>query len=263
MAQPPVPRPSKLTPAIPGSDARRQPGSIDYAPADAVGFDQMPQAVVDALAGILLGPPVAADAERPVAKRQADATYYQHAKGWWAGGDRYVTIDARRLLAPAEGQSLRPITGWKIDGTISHFAPGAVPVNSQWRFDPGDSGGSGKGKRPSADDPLDVLPGQLTAPIRGAEASAWREYGRGWAEETIVAGLATHGRVRVLKAQRKATSRRALEVADWHAVTLDAVIASVQPIATDPAGRVLLGPAVRPAELGGGSYPTGSIDPPM
>lgn len=256
MAQPPVPRSSRLSPAIPGSGTRRQPGSIDYTPADAVGFDQIPRAVVEALGGVLLGPPLAADAEQPVARRKADGTYYQHAKGWWVGGDRYVTIDARRLLAPAEGQSLRPITGWKIDGTINHFAPGAVPVNSQWRFDPGDPGGSGKQRRPSADDPLDVLPDQLIAPIRGAEASAWREYGRGWAEETIVAVLATHGRCRVLKAQRSATSRRALESADWHAVTLDAVIGFVQPIATDPGGRVLVGPAVRPTQLGGGSSPT-------
>lgn len=259
MAQPPVPRPSSA-PAVPGADTRKAPGSIDYTPADAVGFGHMPKAVVASLSGVLLGPPLAADAEPLVAKRQADGTYYQQAKGWWAGGDRYMTIDARRLLAPAEGQTLKPITGWKIDGTISYFAAGVLPVNSQWRFD-SSNGVPGKGRRPSADDPLDVLPAHLTAPVRDADARAWREYGRGWAEETIVAVVSTPGNVRVLKAQRRATSRRALDTADWHAVTLDAPITAIQALATDPAGQVLLGQAVSPHQLGGGSAAAGSIEP--
>jgi hypothetical protein len=262
MAQPPVPRPSSLTPAVPGATTRRRPGAIDYAPADAVGFERLPPAVANALASVLLGPPVAADADEPVAKRRRDGTYYQQATGWWTGGDRYVTVDARRLLAPAEGQSLKPVTGWKIEGTIAHFPQTVLPVNSQWRFNPDESATAGKRARPKTDDPLDVLPEQLTAPLREAQASAWREGGRGWAQETIVAALAINGRVRVLKAQRKATSLRALETADWHAVTLDTSIVSFQPLNTDPAtGQVLVGPATSAAQLPPGSTPTNSIEP--
>jgi hypothetical protein len=261
MAQPPAPRPSNLTPAVPGAATRHQPGAIDYTPTDAVGFERLPPAVANALAGVLIGPPVAADADEPVAKRQTDGTYYQQATGWWAGGDRYVTIDARRLLTPAEGQSLKPVTGWKIDGTIAHFAHAVLPVDSQWRFD--GAATPGKRARHKTDDPLDVLPEQLTAPVREAPASAWRERGRGWAQETIVAALAAHGRVRVLKAQRNATSFRALETADWHAVTLDAPIVAFQALATDPAtGRVLVGPTTRAAPLAPGSTSTNSIEPP-
>jgi hypothetical protein len=260
MADLPASRPAGKTPATTGQ--RQQPGSIDYTPADAVGFDQMPRAVVNALAGVLLGPPVAADAEPPVTKRQADGTYYQQAKGWWAGGDRYVTIDARRLLAPAEGQSLRPITGWKIDGIVSHFVAGIIPVNSVWRFDPGGGTEAGKGRRPNTDDPLDVLPEPLTAPVRGADVSAWREHGRGWAEETIVAPLVSPERILILKVQRKATSRRVLQTADWHAVTVDAAVSAIQALATDQTGRVLLGPAASPTQIGHSSQASGSIGPP-
>lgn len=244
MAQSPVPRHPGVTSSAPSSAANRQPGSIDYTPAQAVGFELLPGAVVEALAEVFFGSPIAADADKPVAIRRSDGTYYQHATGWWAGTDRYIAIDARRLLAPVEGQErkLKPTTGWKIDGTISHFAPGTVPTNSQWRFDPVGGATSGKGPRPSADNPLDVLPAQLTAPVRGAHASAWQEYGPGWAEETIVAALAAHGRVRVLKVHRNGTSRRALQSTAWHAVTLDALIVIVQPFATDPDGRLRIEP---------------------
>lgn len=258
MARPPVPRSAGNSPAVPDS-ARRAPGAIGYEDADAVGFDQMPRSVVDALAGVLLGPPIAADAEPLVAKRRGGGTHYQQATGWWAGGDRYVSIDARRLLAPTEGQRLKPVTGWKIDGTVRYFAAGVLPTYSQWRFDAGVDEGAGKGRRSRTDDPLDVLPEQLTAPVRGANANAWRGYGPGWAEETIVAALTTPNRVRILKAQRKATSRRGLGAADWHAVTLEAPIVAVQALATDSYGRVLLGPAAQPTLSPPGTPPGVSI----
>lgn len=194
-------------------------------------------------------------------KRQPDGTYYQQATGWWAGGDRHVTIGARRLLAPAEGQKLKPVTGWKIDGTVHHLQPGVTPSFSQWRYDPGLGGAGSAGRRPRADDALDVLPAELTAPVRGAEASAWREYGRGWANETIVAALVTADRVRVLKAERKSTSSRGLDSTDWHAVTLDGPITWIQNLSTDSYGRVVLGQAMRPQFLPPGSAPNPPLGP--
>lgn len=260
MAQLPVPRPSGIPPAVAGSE-HQPPGSIGYAPADAVGFEQIPTAVVNALAPVLLGPPIAADAAEPVTKVQPDGTYYQQVTGWWAGGDRYVTIEARRLLAPAAGQKLKPVTGWKIDGTVHHLQPGVTPSFSQWRYDPGAGGAASTGRRRLTDDPLDVLPAELTAPVRGAVASAWREYGRGWANETTVTALVTADRVRVLKAERKSTSRRGLAGADWHAVTLDAPITWIQNLLTDAYGRVVLGQAMRPQSLPPGSGPNPPIAP--
>lgn len=248
MAQPLVPRPSGRTPAGTGGE-QRAPGRIDYVPTDAVGFEHMPAAVMDALGGVLIGMPIAADADRPVTKRQADGTYYQQATGWWAGEDRYVTIDARRLLSPTEGKKFKPVSGWKIDGTVCHFQPGVVPYYSQWRYDAGSSGSTGPAKRPRAEKALDALPSELTAPVRDADGSAWRRFSQGSAEETIVVSLAAPARVRVLKAQRKATSRRALESADWHAVTVDAPIVWVQVLSTDSDGRVALSAALRPPSL--------------
>ena len=252
MAQHPVRRPSGGPPASLSGD-QKPPGSIGYEPTDAVGFERMPAAVVKALAPVLLGPPVAADAEQPVTKRRPDGTHYQQSIGWWMGGDRYVAIDARRILAPAEGQKLKPAGAWKIEGTVCHIRPGVIPTSSQWRYDPGASGAGPTKRRARVEDPLDALPPELAAPVREADANAWREYGRGWASETLVAAVVTAERIRVLKAERKSTSRRGLESSDWHAVTLDAPITWIQDFSTDDNGKVVLGQAVRPRSL-----PTGS-----
>jgi hypothetical protein len=238
-------------------------GSIGYGPlVDAVGFDLMPRPVIDALSGLLIGPPVAADAKPLVAKRQSDGTHYQQAVGWWAGADRYLTIDARRLLAPVEGQRLKPVSGWKIDGTVSYFRSGVMPTHSEWRFDPGTDSGAKKKSRERVSDPLDALPEELVRPVRDADANAWRRYRQGWAEETIVAALAGPDRIKVLKAQRTATSRRALDSANWHVETLDAPIASVQALTTDGYGRVLLGPPAQVAAIPPGPAPGRPIGPP-
>lgn len=252
MAQTPMHRSSRTTLAIPGN-GRTAPGAIDYGtPVDAVGFEQMPQPVIDALSSLLVGPPLAADAEPSVVKRRPDGTYYQQAVGWWAGGDRYLTIDARRLLAPVEGQKLTPATGWKIDGNVRYFAPGATPHHSQWRFDRGTDTRANKKPRARVENPLDVLPEELTRPVRDADASAWLKFDEGWAEETIVTAVPGPDRVKVLRAQRTARSERALDSADWHVVTLDAVITSTRVLATDAQGRVRLGPpSEAPAVLPG------------
>lgn len=239
MAQLPVPRSGPRPLAV------RVPGAIDYEPADSVGFDRMPQAVVSALAGVLAGVALAANADDPVARRQKDGITYQQAKGWWAGANRYLTIDARRLLAPAEGNSLKPASGWKIDGTVSYFAPGVEPISSRWRFTGANRTGADRNRKP-ADDPLDVLPEQLAAPVRGATPGAWLHSDRGRAEETIVAALATEGRIRVLKCQRQASSEQALPLADWYAMTIDAPITAVRLLRTDASGRVLIGPSASP-----------------
>ncbi|GEM_PF-2868182 len=247
MAQPLVPRSanSPSFPRVPTSS----PGQIGYVNAEAVGFEKLPRAVADALAGVMLGSPVAANADDRKAKRRADGTLYEHVTAWWAGTDRYVVIDARRLLAPAGGQTLRPVSGWRIEGTIDYYVAGVVPTTSQWRFQQSSTAPGTKRTAVEVDDPLDVLPAELTGPVRGGQTDAWRQYGRGWAEETIVATLRAPARVKVLKAQRRATSRRALQIADWHAITLDSPIALAQTFATDSYGTVVLGPQTWPSQL--------------
>jgi hypothetical protein len=245
-------------PAVPEAELR----AIDYVPADAVGFQHLPQLVRYALGGVLIGTEVATDAEPPAVKRRPDGTYYQQATGWWASGDRYVIIDGRRRLAPATGRGFKAITGWKIDGMISYFPTGILPVTSRWPLDRRATTVGATGRRRIADDPLDVLPRHLAAPVRGADASASHKYQPGWAEETIVAALAASYRVRVLKAQRTATSRPALETADWCAVSLDAPVAAVQALGTDVRGQVRLAAATYPAPLRQGASSARSIRPP-
>ena len=45
----------------------------------------------------------------------------------------------------------------------------------------------------------------------GGQADVWREFGKGWATETVVASQLFADKVRILRATRKATSRLALD----------------------------------------------------
>jgi hypothetical protein len=133
---------------------------------------------------VVIGTKIAAKAEPPVAKRRPDGIYYQETGR--AGAGRRLIIEARGLLAQANGRALKPITGWKIDGTISHFPTGILPVTARWPFDRRPTTMGANGQRRIVDDPLDVLPHHLAAPVGGAEVSAWQNYRRDWAEEPVV-----------------------------------------------------------------------------
>jgi hypothetical protein len=101
-----------------------------------------------------------------------------------------------------------------------------------------------------AEDPLDVLPEYLQAPLRGGAAGAFLETARKWARETVVAHRLDAGRVRVLRAERQAESQRSLSRSPWVITNLDAPVTSSRRIAAAPASQSVVArrPQPPPAE---------------
>jgi hypothetical protein len=249
MTQVPAPRGSgSVSTRGGGAVAKKSPGSIDYVPADAVGFEILPEALRRALSGVLLGTELAADAEHPVTKRRQDGTHYQSASGWWVSSERVVVVEGRRTLERVGDNQFKPSGEWAASGTVYQFPLGLVPETSRWRFD-GGAAGDGKTRKQKAANALDALPPPLVAPVLGGLAGAWQRYRRGWAMETVVALRLTNDRVKVLSAEREANSLRALASSDWRATTLDSPIVAALSITSDSRGRVELGQSSTASQL--------------
>lgn len=249
MTQIPAPRGSgSVSTRGGGTVAKRSPGSIDYVSADAVGFEVLPEALRGALSGLLLGTELAADAEHPVTKRRQDGTHFQVVSGWWASSERLVVVEGRRALDRVGENQFKPSGEWDASGTVHQFPLGLVPETSCWRFD-GGSAGDGKTRRRKVANALDALPPQLVAPVLGGSSGAWQRYRRGWAQETVVALRLTHNRVKVLCAEREASSLRALAATGWRATTLDSPIVAALSITSGSRGRVELGQSSAASQL--------------
>jgi len=205
--------------------AERGPKTLAYAPAPRVGFEHVPEEIVQALVaeGILIGTEVAASAEPPLAKRRAEGSHYQVVTAWWASTSRYLVLEARRELASAGDGRLRPAGAWSATGKGYRLPDDLQAATSVWRRS-GGSDGAGKPKNQRTDDPLELLPSEVAKPVMGGDADAWRTFGKGWATETVVASRLFAIRVMALRATRQATSRRALDSADWSLETIDAPV---------------------------------------
>jgi hypothetical protein len=208
-----------------GSPAKRAPGKIPYEVVERAGFDVVPDAVQDALwaASVLIGTMWLGTGDL-VTKRRSDGSHFQHLRAWWASELRFVTFNAIRELTPTGEGRFRPQGGWTTRGTAFDFPSPRIPASSVWRLAASEQAGSEPRRVRRNAGPLEVLPPQVASPVVGGEADAWREHGRGWAAETIVACKVKDNKVRLLKATREATSRRALDRADWNVETLDSQV---------------------------------------
>ena len=205
--------------------ATKSPGRIHYVDTERIGFEHVPEELVEEMtgAGVLAGELWAAAADAGVAKRRADGSHYQHIEAWWSSQWRYVQVDARRELELGGDGKLRPVGAWSATGSVWVFAVEATPERSVWRYQPGSEPTSGrKPPRPRARDPLEALPGPVAGPVLGGDSYAWVQFGRGWASETIVASKVADGRILLLRANREATSQRGLGLVDWVVETVDA-----------------------------------------
>ena len=239
MATTPVPRPpGSIIPRSVGLPAKKTPGSIEYVPAEAVGFEILPVSLRRSLRNLLVGKVIAADAESPVTKRRQDGIYYQFATAWWVSNERLVVIEGRRSLTRVGERRFTPSGEWSASGTVNCFPPGLVAKPSRWRAD-----GHAVAERtqpPSTKDVLDALPPALADPVIGGLSGAWLRDRPGWTVETIMAMRQVNHRARVLKAAREGKSRRSLASSEWQATTLDAPIVAVRSFSTSARERVEL-----------------------
>ncbi len=216
-----------LVPGARNALSTKAPGALDYVPADKVGFEHVPSAVLLALQAreVLAHKELASYADAPLVKRRPDRSHYQLITGWWMSKSRLVTLEVRGELTRRRDGRFRPEPGWQVDGTVDHFPSGLSPVKSTWHREV-DVGTEGETTPPpAAESALEVLPAELVAPVIGGVSHAWITYSSTRAEETIVALRVFPSRVRGLQAKRKASSEEALSTADWKATALDALIA--------------------------------------
>lgn len=220
----------------------RPPGRISYVLAEAVGFDRVPAAVVDQLRerGVLAGSIWAGTADHPVTKRRSDGSHYQWIEAWWASTLRLVRFGAHRALAPVGGGKLTPAGPWEVRGAVHDYPYPIETTRSTWQFQvPAPSPGDRRHPRARSADPLEILPPQVAAPLFGAESDAWREWGKRWARETVVAFKMGEGRVLALRAERRTTSQATLDAAAWTVETVDAPIARSTPFASGSVPTVI------------------------
>ena len=240
------PRGSSRSPAAAGGGggalSQTGPLRLPYEPVDAVGFEMLPGEIRAAVTWQLLGDHVAAAADRVRVRRRADGTTYQFARGWWASTERIVIVEGRRSLASLGDGRFRPSGQWEASSKTRQLVSGARAVRSCWRQ--GD-GQTGQGERPRArtvDDPLAILPGRLVAPLQSAGevwGHAWQLSRKGWVQEVVVALALRPDRALVLRAEREATRKSALESAEWAATTLDAAFDDdVRPLRSGSGGVI-------------------------
>jgi len=201
------------------------PVRISYEPVEAVGFERLPGQLRVAVAAQLLGDHVAGAADRLVVRRRSDGTTYHFARGWWASNERIVVVEGRRFLAPLGDGRFRPEGQWEASWTIRQLVRGARAVTSSWRRGEGQEV-QGRGvKARIVDDPLAILPSRLTAPLVSAGkpwSHAWQISSTDWVKELVTALCLLPDRALVLRAERVATEKSALDSAEWVATTLDA-----------------------------------------
>jgi hypothetical protein len=220
---------------------------ISYVEAHGVGFKALPNEVLAALAcrEVLVGVELSATSNLPQIKRRPNGSHYQLVVAWWASTSRFVSVDARRELAPAGVGKLRPCAPWSVTAKIYRLPAGLQATTSTWRF-AGSSAGRSNSKRIETDDPLEVLPPGVADPVRGGMRDAWRQMSSDEATETVVGSLVTEERVRVLRAVRRAASEAALERADWSVETLEAPVLQIYEICvTNPALGGAAGTVIR------------------
>ncbi len=228
-----VPRGDSLDVARGGAISARGPASVDYVAATDVGFEIVPSVVrAQLFASRVIGSQaLSASCTGMDTRRRANGTFYQSAEAWWADEARAVLITLQRELAHRGGRQYAPSGPWTVTGTVYHVGPAHPPVTTTWRFDaPTSTGGAGLAPTVS-DDPLDLLPTDVVAPIRGGLSDVWREHSdRSAAEHLTAIRVVAVDRVLLLEAHRSAPTLHELVSAEWVLTTLDAPISAHEPL---------------------------------
>ena len=214
-----------------GALSARGPASVDYAPATEVGFEIVPGVVRARLfATSLIGSKaLSASCEAMRLRRRSNGTYYQSAKAWWGDESRALMMTVEREMSTRGSRQYSPSGAWNVTGTLYRLGTTDRPFTTTWRFDA--QGSKGTASPPVVtDDPLDLLPAEVAAPIRGGLSDVWREHSRASAAEYLTAIRIVNDRVLLLEAHRSATTTRQLLGAEWVLTTLDAPITAREPI---------------------------------
>ncbi len=227
-----TPRGHDLESAKGGPLAARGPATVRFARVQEAGFDIVPSVVRNHLfATRAIGSAaISASAQELAVRRRSTGSHYQSGDAWWGDDDRAIVFTVRREMAHRGGRSYSPNGPWLVIGTRYQLGQVGGPERSTWQYDSSTTTGSGHARPTTTSDPLDLLPPDVTAPIRGGLSDVWREISTEQATEYLTAIRARDNCVLLLEAHRTASSIAALSSAAWQLTTLDAPIIASTPI---------------------------------
>ena len=226
-----TPNSGNLESARGGAISSRGPATISYAPATEVGFEIVPVVVRARLFAmkVIGSTALSASCKDLRVRRRSDGTHYQSAEAWWGDETRAVLFTVHREMAQRGGRQFAPSGAWRVNGTVYHLGAVGGPETSTWQFDASTSKRGNSSPPITTHEPLDLLPADVAAPIRGGLSDVWRERSTGSAAEYLTAVRVIENRVLLLEAHRTARSIRALPSAAWVLTTLDAPITERTP----------------------------------
>lgn len=209
-----------------GGVSNRGPASIDYQEVPAAGFKALPSVVRSRLIaeGVIGSKPVSASCQRLVVRRRADESYYQSGTAWWGDDSKAVLIECRREMQLRTGKKFSPYGTWSVTGVIHRLLDVGGPETTKWKFDGKAPGGGSSSPPVSSDDPLDLLPPEVAAPVRGGLSDAWMLTTSASATEYLTAIRVVNDEALLLEANRTARTQASLSRAEWKLTTLKAPI---------------------------------------
>ncbi|MCU1363802.1 MAG: hypothetical protein JWM55_1630 [Acidimicrobiaceae bacterium] len=224
-----------------GGISHRGPSSIGYTPAAAVGFEIVPEAVRSQLRamGIIGVSQLCASCEELGVRRRPDGTHYQSGEAWWGDATRAVLMTLSREMVQRGGRQFSPGGAWRVSGMVHHLGDVGGPEKSTWQYDPAASTGKSDSPPVKTNDPLDLLPPDVAAPVRGGSSDVWLETSSSSATEYLTAIRVLANKVLQLEANRTARSKAALLRAAWTLTTLEAPITKSVPFAFTIDGQTL------------------------
>ena len=225
-----------------GAIAARGPSTLNYVPADAAGFEIVPEVVRARLraTGVIGVTALCASANSLQLRRRADGSHYQTGTAWWADTGRAVMLDVYREMEHRGTRQYSPIGAWRVSGTVHHLRDVGGAERSTWQHDASPKGGSSSPPVVS-DDPLDLLPPDVAAPVRGGLSDAWRDISDVSITEYLTAIRVSDHEVLFLEANRTARSDGALSRAPWSVTTLMAPVTKRVPFSFTCDARAAVG----------------------
>ena len=117
-----------------GGISARGPGELDYQPANGIGLDRLPAALLDALVakGFITVPTFIDWVDDAVTKRRPDGSHYQQMGAWWASEWQLCVATFCRELAKRRDGRFKPAGEWLVEGTTHHLPTGITPERSVW-----------------------------------------------------------------------------------------------------------------------------------
>ena len=209
-----------------GAVNARGPSTIDYKPVPAAGFKILPAVVRSQLVekGIIGSKPLCASCLDLMVKERSDGTHYQVGTAWWCNQSKAVLIECQREMKLLIGKKFSPIGTWKVSGAIHHLRDVGGPEVSKWKFSGVASGGGESPPPVVTHEPLDLLPAEVAAPVRGGLSDVWALTSSSNATEYLTAVRIDGGDALLLEGTRTAPTETSLHRSEWKLTTLRAPI---------------------------------------